>query len=98
MEHGPDKYPAVSYSIIINGIFLYKNYYVVFLWKRTLEKKKLTKIQNECLIFDQDGGVLKEVFSVPDDLDPFFISTEGYVLAGRYRQDEIKLHIYRLEI
>lgn len=98
LESGPGGYPPISYSLIINGIYIYKNYYVVFLGKRTLKRKKVAEYRIECLIFNRDGGTLKTKFSVPGDFDPFFISPEGYVLARRYHEDEVKLYIYQLDI
>jgi hypothetical protein len=94
----PIKYPSTYYQAMVNSILFYKKYYIVFWAKFKYRRKIFESGKKLCLIFDESNNSLKYKFSVDSDLEPFFISDDGYLLARKYMGLTEKLYIYKLEI
>jgi hypothetical protein len=91
----PIKYPPESSTAIVDSIHFYNNHYWVFLAKLHRKGKKVVKLENSCLIFDE-GGKHAGALEMEPGLKVFSISRDGYLLAKNYESDIEQVFIYRI--
>jgi hypothetical protein len=93
----PVKYPPIAYVPFIRSILVYKSHFVVFLTKLKYRKEFGETVGCDCLIFDGKTKNPKVRLSVDKNLNPFFISDDGYLLASKSHDETERLYIYKLE-
>ncbi len=96
----PRNPPSKWHARLLDGIYFYKNYYVVILRGTSYKKEKLwfEEMKSKCIILDQKDGKVVTEFPIPWNLRTFYLSPDGYLLAAKELDDTPKLHIYKLKI
>jgi len=93
----PLKYPKERFQPGIYSLFVYRNHYIVNLWLEKFQRDQLVERRCLCLVFNHDGKLKGEI-EVKEAMRFFSISPEGYLLAGAFDEDIVKLYIFKLEL
>jgi hypothetical protein len=93
-KRSPKKYNA----IIMYSIFSYKSHYISMVSETRYTGDGDFDSDLYCLIFDRKSKLLKHKLSIPNFLQFYSISEDGYLLGTRNFQDDIKVHVYKLEL
>jgi hypothetical protein len=90
--------PRQYTALIVYSIFVYKDHYIAMVTKNRYKGKREFD-QDLCfLIFDGKSKQLKHRLSILNYLDFYSISEDGYLLGTRNYQDDVKVHVYKLEL
>jgi 6-bladed beta-propeller len=95
-KRAPDKWE----SLIISSIYAHKGHYIVFIGKTTYTnywKREFTD-DSYCLIFDQKTKELKHKIQIPQFLEFYSITEDGYLIGTKNFEEILKIYIYKLEL
>lgn len=87
-----------SYSLLcsIGSVFIYKEYFLVFLTYVRYEKNSTT-YENYCLLFNHNGKLIqKKLINNKDTYNFFYITGDGYLLGKKVDKVIEKLYIFKI--